>query len=295
MRDGNLVMICCGAGICTPVIRIAFFFSSACTLCNYLPCLPPSQSQLGEERMRDIYQKTGAPIHAAYALAQLRVWHRKQQQTEAVIYCSSTPMANNCQCLSLAVDRLRVSANLLFGSELDWTTQLSYLSIRIDRIGPVTTRVPSGVARFGRLHGGWNPRRSFGGSFATRHSRKIVRQPQRRPRRRTIIRTGNGGPHCGVRDSFWGWAMEPVPTLEASARRPAALRARWARRLPHASACHCPSVARMRVVVVVVGMTHHHCSLWNPVSFATVSIGLTYWSGEHLRMEAVLWNGLRRC
>jgi len=33
--------------------------------------------------MRDIYQKTGAPIHAAYALAQLRVWYRKQQQSRS--------------------------------------------------------------------------------------------------------------------------------------------------------------------------------------------------------------------
>lgn len=79
--------------------------------------------QLGAEKLHAIYQKTGAPLHAAYAVAQLRVWYRENQTatrnpTPAV--CSWQTIASACLCRWTGRTALPISY-----AEASWTGLLN--------------------------------------------------------------------------------------------------------------------------------------------------------------------------
>jgi gluconokinase len=74
------------------------------------------RKELGEERLQDLYYKTGAPLHSAYALAQLRALYSKPQR----IYKWQT-IASLCLARWQGLVFLPISF-----SEASWTGLLNY-------------------------------------------------------------------------------------------------------------------------------------------------------------------------
>jgi gluconokinase len=74
------------------------------------------RKELGEERLQDLYHKTGAPLHSAYALAQLRALYSKPQR----IYKWQT-IASLCLASWQGLSFLPISF-----SEASWTGLLNY-------------------------------------------------------------------------------------------------------------------------------------------------------------------------
>lgn len=81
------------------------------------------ERELGEERLQWLYRKTGAPIHSAYALAQLRVWYKHNdsatEPTKARVVKWQT-IASACLCRWTGVSSLPISF-----SEASWTGLLN--------------------------------------------------------------------------------------------------------------------------------------------------------------------------
>ena len=71
-------------------------------------------SELGEERLNDLYQKTGAPLHSAYALAQLCALYSNPDTTKDI--CQWQTLASLCLSRWLGVPSVPISY-----SEASWT------------------------------------------------------------------------------------------------------------------------------------------------------------------------------
>jgi gluconokinase len=82
-------------------------------------------SSLGKERLQLLYQKTGAPIHAAYALAQLRVWYKNTPLARKVNKWQT--IASACLCRWTGRTSLPISY-----SEASWTGLLNFCSCRYE-------------------------------------------------------------------------------------------------------------------------------------------------------------------
>lgn len=91
------------------------------------------QTELGEESCRTIYQKTGAPIHSAYAIAQLRVLYNDDAAT--AVHRSITNFTTIASfCITRWINSITNRRMQISYSEASWTGLLNWSSCQYEEM-----------------------------------------------------------------------------------------------------------------------------------------------------------------